>query len=137
MHTDPWRVGSAFEAGALGYITKREFQGVVVQAIREVAAGRRFVSPGAAAALAESLTGSPADDAVQTLSPHEQKVYELLGQGEDTFDIAAALQVSNHTVESYYERIKVKLNLNGMHELRRNAIDYLQRHERARLGRPV
>lgn len=128
MHTDAQRVGSAFAAGALGYVTKRALHGVLVQAIREVAAGRRFVSPVAAAALAEGLAGSPADDAVQKLSAHERKVYELLGQGEGTFEIAAALRVSSHTVESYYERIKVKLNLNGMYELRRRAIEYLQKH---------
>src|SRR5512135_590234 len=45
MHTGARRVGSAFEAGALGYVTKRAFHGILVQGIREVAAGRRFVSP--------------------------------------------------------------------------------------------
>jgi DNA-binding NarL/FixJ family response regulator len=54
----------------------------------------------------------------------------LIGKGQDTFDIAADLHVSNHTVESYYERIKVKLNLSGMHELRRQAIDRFQKHTR-------
>lgn len=39
MHTDPWRVGSAFEAGALGYVTKRAFHTMLVQGIRDVAAG--------------------------------------------------------------------------------------------------
>ncbi len=130
MHSDARRIGSAFAAGALGYVTKREFHGVLVQAIREVAAGRRFVSPNAAASLAESLSGSRAADAIERLSPHEGKVYELLGQGADTFDIAAALQISNHTVESYYGRILVKLGLNGMHDLRRHAIEYFQRHAR-------
>ena len=130
MHKDAQHVGDAFAAGALGYVTKRELQGVLVQAIREVAAGHRFVSPLAAGALAERLKGMPADDALQKLSPHERRVYELIGQGEDIFDIAAALRISHHTVESYYERILVKLNLNGMHELRRHAIDHLQKHVR-------
>ncbi len=128
MHSDARRVKSAFAAGALGYVTKRELDSVLVQGIREVAAGRRFVSPKAAAALAESLIGSPADDALQRLSPHERKVYELLGHGEDTFDIASALHISNRTVESYYARMQVKLNLNGMYDLRRHAIEYLQKH---------
>ncbi len=127
MHNDAPRVGSAFAAGALGYVTKRELQAVLVQAIREVAQGRRFASPIAAAALAESVTAPPADDPFQKLSAHERKVYELLGRGQDTLDIAAALHVSNHTVESYYERIKVKLDLNGMHELRRHAIHRSQK----------
>ena len=127
MHTDPWRVGSAFEAGALGYVTKRAFHTVLVQGIRDVATGRRFVSPCAAAALTESLTGSPPEDAVRKLSHNERRVYDLLGRGQDTLDIAAALHISSHTVESYYERIKGKLNLSGMHELRRHAIDHFQK----------
>lgn len=127
-HNDATRVQGAFAAGALGYVTKQEFDGVLLQAIREVAAGRRFVSPEAAVALAEGLTALPAVDALQELSPHERKVYELIGRGSDTFDIAAALHVTNHTVESYYSRILVKLNLNGMHELRLHAIDYFQKH---------
>ncbi len=130
MHHEAGRVGRAFAAGALGYVTKRELQGVLVAAIREVAKGRRFASPAAAAALAEGLTAAPSEDAVLKLSAHECKVYELLGRGQDTFDIAAALQVSNHTVESYYERIKVKLNLSGMYELRRQAIDRFQKRTR-------
>lgn len=130
MHTDARHVGSAFEAGALGYVTKRALHGVLMQGIREVAAGRRFVSPGGAAALAESVTGSAPGDAVQKLSQNERRVYELLGQGQDTFDIAATLHISNHTVESYYERIKFKLYLSGMHELRRHAIHRSQKSTR-------
>jgi two-component system invasion response regulator UvrY len=64
----------------------------------------------------------------EKLSPHERKIYELLGEGADTFDIAAALHISNHTVESYYSRILIKLDLNGMDELRRRAIAHLQKH---------
>lgn len=127
MHHDARRVGSAFAAGALGYATKREFDSVLLEGIREVAAGRRFVSPKAAAALADSLAAaSPADDLAK-LSAHERKVYELLGRGEGTYEIAHALDVSPRTVESYYERIKVKLNLGGMYELRRHAIEHSQK----------
>jgi len=67
---------------------------------------------------------------VRKLSANERKIYELLGKGADTFDIAAALQISNRTVDSYYARMLVKLNLNGMHDLRRHAIDYFQKHAR-------
>jgi DNA-binding NarL/FixJ family response regulator len=130
MHNDPRRVGAAFAAGASGYVTKREIHGVLVQAIREVAAGRRFVSACAAAALADGVASAAASQAVDKLSPHERQVYELLGQGADTFDIAAALHISNHTVESYYSRMLVKLDLQGMHDLRRHAISHFQRQAR-------
>ncbi len=128
MHSDPRRVSGAISAGALGYVSKREVEGVLVQAIREVAAGRRFLSPAAAASLAESVARSQSDDAVQKLSPHERSVYDLLGQGADTFEIADALQITNHTVDSYYGRILQKLELGGMHELRRHAIEYCRKH---------
>lgn len=127
MHNDAHHVERAFAAGALGYVAKRELHNVLVQAIREVAAGRRFVCPVAAAALAERLTESSADG-VAKLSPNERKIYDLLGHGADTFEIAAALRISNHTVESYYTRILIKLDLKSMHELHRHAIDHLQRH---------
>jgi DNA-binding NarL/FixJ family response regulator len=109
-------------------VTKRAAHGVLVEGIREVAAGRRFLSPEAASALAQSVMKSAADDGIGKLSEHERKVYQLLGQGVDTFDIAAALHISNHTVESYYARMIVKLNLNGMRELRRHAINRCQKH---------
>ena len=130
MHKDALHVEGAFAAGALGYVTKRELHGVLVQAVREVAAGRRFVSPQAASALAASHAGAQADDTVARLSPHEREVYRLLGQGEGLLEISTALNVSAHTVESYYARIQVKLGLNGMYELRRHAIEYLQKQSR-------
>lgn len=126
MHGDARRVSTAFAAGAQGYVSKRELHGVLVQAIREVAAGNRFVSPNAAAALAEGLSGLPAEEAMLRLSPKERAVYDLLGQGADTLDIASAMHISGHTVESYYARILMKLGLRGMHELRRQAIDHSQ-----------
>lgn len=128
MHNEARHVRSAFAAGALGYVTKRELDGVLLEGIREVAAGRRFVSPKAAAALLENPAEAQPDDAVNRLSPHERKVYELLGKGEGAFEIAAVLHVSIHTVESYYSRIQVKLGLSGMYELRRHAIEHHKKH---------
>lgn len=122
MHTDAWHVEGAFAAGALGYVTKRELHEVLVQAIREVAEGRRFVSPVAAVALVDLATGPAAQGGAGSLSQQEREVYQLLGQGEGTSEIASALNISTRTVESYYARILVKLGLDGMHQLRQHAI---------------
>ena len=131
MHNDSRHVGGAFSAGALGYVTKRESDNVLVKAIHEVAAGRRFVSPDAAVALSESLKGTPCDDdALDMLSHQEREVYRLLGHGEGAPEIAAAMRISARTVETYCARILLKLTLNGMYELRRHAIDHLQKHTR-------
>jgi DNA-binding NarL/FixJ family response regulator len=122
IHEDGGHVKRAFAAGALGYVTKREVHGVLMQAIFEVAAGRRFVSPRAAIALAEQVADNPVDMVPGELSHQEQEVYRLLGIGETTKQIAAAMKISTRTVESYCDRILVRLCLDGMHELRRHAI---------------
>jgi len=128
MYEDGRHVESAFAAGALGYVTKRELRQVLVQAIREVAAGRRFVSPKAALALADRIAEGQTDAPYGELSNQERLVYRFLGEGESTSGIAATMNISTRTVESYYARILVKLGLGGMRELRRNAINYLRNH---------
>lgn len=130
MHNDARRVAGAFVAGALGYVTKRELHGILVEAIRKVAVGQRFVSPQAAAALVRNAGVPPVDDAVCKLSRQEREVYQLLSRGADTQEIGAALEICPHTVESYYARILVKLRLKGIHELRCHAIAHFQKHSR-------
>jgi DNA-binding NarL/FixJ family response regulator len=124
MHKDARHVEGAFAAGALGYVTKRELHGVLVQAIQHVAAGRQFVSPVAALALAQRASQPHAEAGVRDLSQQERQVYQLLGNGEGTYEIATALKISTRTVESYYSRMIVKLGLNGMYELRHHAISH-------------
>jgi len=129
MHNDARHVEGAFAAGALGYVTKRELHDVLVQGVREVAAGRQFVSPVAAVALAQRATHSRPEPGVGDLSQQERQVYQLLGNGEGTYEIATALNISTRTVESYYARIIVKLGLNGMYELRHHAITHAHEHQ--------
>jgi DNA-binding NarL/FixJ family response regulator len=121
MHTDPQRVAAAFEAGARAYVAKRDHHDVLMDAIRHVAAGRPFLSPTASAALTERFT--PAE-----LSAQEREVFRHLGEGAKPAEIAAALNISVHTVESYFARLQVKLGLEGMSQLRRRAIRYLREH---------
>jgi two-component system, NarL family, invasion response regulator UvrY len=128
MHDDGQHVEAAFAAGALGYVTKREVHRVLVQAIREIAAGRRFVSPRAALALAERIAEAPSNAPLGELSKQERQVYRLLGEGAGTSEIARTLRISTRTVESYYARILVKLGLDGMRELHRHAITHLHNH---------
>jgi DNA-binding NarL/FixJ family response regulator len=124
MHEDPSHVERAFAADAQGYVTKREVSKTLVQAIRAVLAGRRFVSPRAAQGLAGRLADQREHDPDRELSDQERQVYHRLGEGDTTAEIAVKMHLSPRTVESYYDRILTKLDLPGMNELRHDAIQH-------------
>ncbi len=115
MHEEPAVVRRVLAAGAAGYVTKRETAQSLAEAIRTVAAGGSYISPRAAAALAQNA-------AEPDLSRQQQELYDLLGQGCDAEEIAARLHVSRRTVETYCTRLMDKLGVDGMKELRRRAI---------------
>jgi DNA-binding NarL/FixJ family response regulator len=115
MHEESHVIRRALEAGAGGYVTKREAAESLATAIRAVLAGARYLSPRAEAALQE-LT--PVDG----LSGQQQQIYRLLGQGAANEDIARQLGISVRTLESYCVRIMDKLGTQGIKELRRRAI---------------
>jgi len=123
MYEDSLHIRQAFAAGSSGYVTKREAGKVLVQAIREVLAGRRFISERAETALLEANADVDQSDVVLgKLSERELQVLQWVGQGDTGDDIARKLHISPRTVASYYGRIITKLDLAGMKELRRYAI---------------
>jgi DNA-binding NarL/FixJ family response regulator len=122
MHDDASHIEQAFAAGALGYVTKRELSGTLLDAIRNVLAGRRFISEVAAHCLANKTLAMPKADPLTLLSEREQQILTMLGQGESNADIASAFALSIRTVETYFSRMIVKLNLDGIKGLRRYAI---------------
>lgn len=117
MHEDAQAIERAFGCGANGYVTKREVAGVLLEAIVQVLAGRRYVSPVAARTLASRALQIDA-----ALSQREEQILSMLGNGETNADIARVLAISVRTVETYYARIMEKLDLGGMRELRKYAI---------------
>jgi DNA-binding NarL/FixJ family response regulator len=124
MHDEMLYAERAFRAGARGYVMKRESTKNVVEAIRSVRDGKRYMSQRVAAALADRLVdGQPANAApVTLLSDRELAVFELLGQGKETRYIAEALHISVKTVQAFCARIKEKLKLETERELLREAI---------------
>jgi two-component system, NarL family, invasion response regulator UvrY len=122
MHEDGEHVQHALAAGARGYVTKREMHRVLTDAIREVAAGREYLGPRAAAALAAYVTRTGRRAVAREPSGREREVYRLLGEGATSSEIAGALKVSIRTVESYCARLMEKLGVDGMKPLRRDAI---------------
>ena len=130
MHEELHYAVRSLRAGARGYIMKRETTRKVVAAIRQVLAGGLYFSEQVATVMAtQFIEGkSPADHSpAALLSDRELEVFELLGQGRGTRQIAETLVVSIKTVQVYCARIKEKLNLGSATELLREALRW---HER-------
>jgi DNA-binding NarL/FixJ family response regulator len=125
MHDESLYAERALRAGARGYVMKREATKKVIQAIRCVLAGQLYVSDKIAARMAEKFVeGRPAATAspIEQLSNRELEVFQLLGLGHNTRQIADHLHVGFKTVQAYCARIKEKLKLANATELLREAI---------------
>jgi DNA-binding NarL/FixJ family response regulator len=125
MHDESLYAERALRAGARGYVMKREATKKVIQAIRCVLAGQLYVSDKIAALMAEKFVeGRPVATAspIEQLSNRELEVFELLGLGHNTRQIADHLHVGFKTVQTYSARIKEKLKLANATELMREAI---------------
>ena len=124
MHEEITDVERAFRAGASGYVMKSESTGQIVEAIRQVRAGRMFANPAVLAQLTARLMRGPGTTTTapaELLSDREMEVFRRMGEGQSTRDISAALGVSLKTVQTYCARIKEKLQLDDGQELARVA----------------
>lgn len=125
MHEEGELVEQALAFGAKGYVSKRDITDVLITALVKVIDRDIYISPRAARSLtaqSKELIQNPGNLTPKPLSKQERKVYTMLGQGLSAQDIADKLEVSPRTVESYYSRILVKLDLYSVKDLRRHAI---------------
>jgi DNA-binding NarL/FixJ family response regulator len=130
MHDESLYAERALRAGARGYLMKREAARKVIQGIRAVLAGQLFVSEKIAALMAERFVGgrtAPASP-MELLSDRELEVFQLLGRGLGTREIADHLHVGFKTVQAYCARIKEKLQLPNATELLRAAMQWNTEH---------
>ncbi len=115
----------ALRAGAHGFVTKQEAQGEVLEAIRTVLRGERYLSETMTQRLVGQALGSgPAAD-VESLSDRELEIFELIGRGTSTRAIAEQLHLSVHTVETHRENIRAKLGLRNGAELVQRAVRWV------------
>jgi DNA-binding NarL/FixJ family response regulator len=113
-------------AGAHGYVNKQEAQQQVVDAIRVVLRGERYLSAELTQRLVERAVGRGARVAgIDSLSDREIEIFELIGRGESTRSIAERLRVSVHTIESHRENIRAKLDLRTGSELVQRAVRWV------------
>jgi two-component system, NarL family, response regulator NreC len=122
MQDDPAYVREAFAAGASGYVLKEAADVEVVQAVREVAAGGRYVHPVLGARLATAEVEAAARAAADPLSEREREVLRLLALGHTNQEIAKLLFISVRTAETHRAHIMQKLGLASRAELVRYAL---------------
>jgi DNA-binding NarL/FixJ family response regulator len=124
MHDESLYADRVFRAGARGFVNKRETAQKVVEAIRRVLGGKLYVSEKTAELLAgRTIRGQAAGPvAVESLSDRELEVFDKLGRGLGTRQIAGDFNVSIKTVQEYCTRIKEKLRLRSATELLREAV---------------
>jgi DNA-binding NarL/FixJ family response regulator len=124
MHDESVYALRALRAGARGYIMKCEATQKIIQAIRTVLEGKLFVSERVTTLMAEKFTAGPRPSAspVELLSDRELEVFQLLGRGQSTRQIAEQMHISFKTVQAFCARIKDKLRLDNVNELLREAV---------------
>ena len=124
MQDDPQYVREAFEAGASGYVLKEAADTEVVDAVRAVAAGTRYVHPALGARLVSADAEERRRADADPLSEREREVLRLLALGHTNQEIAALLYISVRTAETHRAHIMQKLSLSSRAELVRYALDH-------------
>jgi len=122
MQDDPRYVREAFAAGACGYVLKEAADTDVVVAVREVAAGNRYVHPALGAKIAAADVTAAAKAESDPLSDREREVLRLLALGHTNQEIAKMLFISVRTAETHRAHVMQKLRLSTRAELVRYAL---------------
>ncbi len=115
-HEDTAHPRRALAAGALGYLTKRSAAEALIEAIRQVAAGKLFLEPALAQEIVVEQVGRPGSP-LETLSAREFEVFVMLARGKSVAEIAAVLFLSPRTVGTHLYNIKQKLGAGNAAEL--------------------
>ena len=124
MHPEKQFAVRALKAGAAGYVTKKVVSEELLQAVRRVLAGGRWVTQEAAEHLAAEI-GLPADKLPhEVLSDREFQVFRLLAGGATVKGIAAELGVSVQTVSTYRARVLEKMRLESNTDLTQYALHH-------------
>lgn len=126
MYDQPLYVRRSLRAGAMGFVNKQQAPDLVIEAIRCVLDGNMFLKDEMTVALQDAqreTTVGP--DFVELLSNRELEVFQWIGHGLGTRQIAEKLRVSVHTIESYREKLKTKLALQSGQELAFVAVEWV------------
>lgn len=129
MHDESLYAERALRAGAKGYVMKHEASDRILVAIRAVLSGELYLSEKMKEKILHRLVRSKKDEVVftiDTLSDREMEVFQLIGNGFGTREIAEKLNLSIKTIDSYREHLKLKLRLDNGPDLVRHAIQWVR-----------
>lgn len=134
MHDEDVYAERSLRAGAQGYLMKSRAPDSLIKAIRDVAAGRIYVSTDLSQRLLMSLTSTPAPapdraDGLTELSRREFEVFELIGRGKTAKEIAHMLGISSKTVDVHRMNIRQKLHIVTNPDLIHHAVRWVQSTE--------
>lgn len=121
MYSDPSHVCRALQAGASGYVVKKSAGREVMEAIRSVRGGHRYLSKPLIDAVIDRYLGGQ-EDPLDRLSSRERQVLQMLAEGSSVASIAGELALSPKTVETYRARLMEKLTIRDLATLVRFAI---------------
>jgi two-component system, NarL family, response regulator NreC len=125
MHGNKAFIAEALKSGATGYVLKGCPEDNVIRAVRDAAAGKRFLSPPVSAIVIDAYieqTKAEPFDPHETLTAREREVLQLAAEGNTSSEIAARLHISHRTVENHRARLMQKLGLQNQTELVRYAL---------------
>jgi DNA-binding NarL/FixJ family response regulator len=124
MYEESLYADRCLRAGAMGYVNKEANPDEVIKAVREILAGRVYLSPAMTSTILGRTVGGvePQSDPIETLTDRQLEVFRLIGGGQSAQQIAKRLHISVHTVETHRANIKRKLNIDTVSELTRRAV---------------
>jgi DNA-binding NarL/FixJ family response regulator len=128
MHDELLFAERALRAGAVGYVSKDKASRTIVQAVRAIQAGKLYLSQRMMQRMMQRAIGARADSArspIERLTDRELEIFEMIGQGLTTRQIANRLELSPKTIETHREHIKEKLELTNTAELAKHAVQWV------------
>lgn len=130
MYDESLYAERAIRAGSKGYIMKQEMTNTIINAIRKVLEGKIYLSDNISMNLLDIYMSGKVKknkDIISSLTDREFEIFQLIGNGHKTRDIAKSLNLSVKTIETYKLRIKEKINISSSPELTKFAIEWVNK----------
>jgi DNA-binding NarL/FixJ family response regulator len=128
MHDESLFAERALRAGAVGYVSKHEASRTIIKAVRAVLDGKLYLSERMTERMVQRAVGAGGGHTrspIERLTDREIEVFEMIGQGLTSRQIARRLNLSPKTIETYREHLKEKLDVKNSNELTKHAVQWV------------